>query len=38
MGVWSTGNTGTGGKFYAKVKRTPLCRVATSPTITAVNN
>ena len=38
VGVWSTGNTGTEGKFYAKVKRTPLCRAATSPTIKAVNN
>lgn len=38
VGVWSTGNTGTEGKFYAKVKRTPLCRVAFSPTIKAVQN
>ena len=32
--VWSTGNTGTSGKFYAKVKRTPSCRKDTSQTIT----
>lgn len=38
VGVWSTGNTGTPGKFYAKVRRTALCRADTSPTIKAVQN
>ncbi|KAA1418741.1 hypothetical protein F0U44_09620 [Nocardioides humilatus] len=33
-GDWSTGNTGTAGKFYAKVKRTALCKKDLSPTIT----
>jgi hypothetical protein len=36
--VWSTGNTGTEGKFYAKVKRTAQCKADTSPTIVAVHN
>ena len=31
--VWSTGNTGESGRFYAKVKRTPDCKPDTSPTI-----
>lgn len=34
-GEWSTGNTGTPGRFYAAVRRTPQCRAATSPTIRA---
>ncbi|MEZ0578616.1 hypothetical protein [Nocardioides sp. MH1] len=34
-GSWNTGNTGTEGKFYAKVKRTSLCKKDFSPTITA---
>ena len=33
--VWSTGNTGIEGRFYAKVKRTPLCKRALSPTVLA---
>jgi hypothetical protein len=33
VGEWSTGNTGTGGRFYSKVKRSPECRGDTSPTI-----
>lgn len=31
--VWSTGNTGEFGRFYAKVRRTPACQGDTSPTI-----
>jgi hypothetical protein len=34
-GDWNTGNTGTEGKFYAKVKRTSVCKKDLSPTITA---
>jgi len=34
-GDWNTGNTGTEGKFYAKVKRTDLCKADFSPTIRA---
>ena len=34
-GEWNTGNTGTEGKFYAKVKKTSLCKADFSPTITA---
>ena len=34
-GDWNTGNTGTEGKFYAKVKRNALCKKDFSPTITA---
>lgn len=33
VGVWSTGNTGVAGKLYAKVKKTPTCKGAVSPTI-----
>ena len=33
--VWSTGNTGTEGRFYAKVRKTALCRADSSPTIRA---
>ena len=36
--VWSTGNTGTAGRFYAKVRRTAQCQADTSPTIRAVRN
>jgi hypothetical protein len=35
---WSTGNTGTPGRFYAKVRRTDLCQGDTSPTIRATRN
>ncbi|WP_340540202.1 hypothetical protein [Nocardioides sp. GXZ039] len=31
--VWSAGNTGTTGRFFARVKAKPGCRAATSPTI-----
>ncbi|PWN01518.1 hypothetical protein DJ010_18410 [Nocardioides silvaticus] len=34
-GEWNTGNTGTEGKFYAKVKKTNVCKADFSPTITA---
>jgi hypothetical protein len=36
VGVWSTGNTGIEGRFYAKIKRTPLCKAAVSTTVRAV--
>ena len=36
VGVWSTGNTGTEGRFYAKIKRTPLCKAAVSRTVRAI--
>ena len=36
VGEWSTGNTGIEGRFYAKVKRTPQCKAATSPTVRAI--
>ena len=36
--VWSTGNTGTEGKFYARVRPTQWCAGDTSPTITAKRN
>jgi hypothetical protein len=36
--VWSTGNTGTEGRFYAKVKKKPGCKRDTSRTIRAVRN
>ena len=35
VGVWSTGNTGLEGRFYAKVKRTKQCKGATSKTVRA---
>lgn len=38
LGVWSTGNTGTEGRFYAKVRKTDNCAGDTSPTIKVVNN
>ena len=34
-GSWSTGNTGTPGKFYAKVRKTTMCKKDSSPTIRA---
>jgi hypothetical protein len=34
-GDWNTGNTGTEGKFYAKVKKNSQCRADFSPTIVA---
>jgi hypothetical protein len=33
VGVWSTGNTGLEGRFYAKVRKTEFCKADTSPTI-----
>ena len=38
VGHWNTGNLGFEGKFYAKVKRTPQCKAASSPTVRAVRN
>ena len=38
VGEWSTGNTGTEGRFYAKVRKTAECAAAASPTIKAVRN
>jgi hypothetical protein len=35
VGEWSTGNTGIEGRFYARIKRTPLCKAAVSPTVRA---
>ncbi len=35
---WSTGNTGTEGRFYARVRRIDGCRGDTSPTIRATRN
>jgi hypothetical protein len=34
-GSWNTGNTGTPGKFYAKVRANTRCKGDTSPTIRA---
>jgi hypothetical protein len=34
--TWSTGNTGTAGKFYAKVGAKAGCPAAVSPTVRAV--
>jgi len=34
-GDWNTGNTGTEGKFYAKIKKTAQCKADLSPTIRA---
>jgi hypothetical protein len=36
--VWSTGNTGIQGRFYAKIGATPNCRPDTSPTVRAVRS
>ena len=33
--TWSTGNTGTEGRFYAKLKATPECRAARSGVVRA---
>ncbi len=33
--TWSTGNTGTEGRFYAKLKATPQCRGAVSAVVRA---
>jgi hypothetical protein len=33
--VWSTGNTGTEGRFYAKLKGTAACKPATSQVVRA---
>jgi hypothetical protein len=38
VGHWNTGNLGTEGKFYAKVKRTPKCKAAASRTVVAERN
>jgi hypothetical protein len=38
VGQWNTGNTGTPGRFYAKVKKSAQCKGDTSPTIRAVRN
>lgn len=38
VGVWSTGNTGTAGRFYARVTKTATCQAAVSPTVRAVRN
>jgi hypothetical protein len=35
VGVWSTGNTGTKGRFYAKVRKTGACAADASPTVKA---
>lgn len=35
---WSTGNTGTEGKFYAKVRRTAKCKADSSPSIRVSRN
>jgi hypothetical protein len=35
VGVWSTGNTGIAGRFYAKVTKTSSCKGAVSTTIRA---
>lgn len=37
-GRWDTGNTGQEGTFFAKVKKTPKCKAAKSPRITAERN
>lgn len=34
-GSWSTGTTGTPGKFYSKVRATTKCKGDTSPTVRA---
>lgn len=33
--VWSTGNTGTEGRFYAKLRATPDCKAARSAVVRA---
>jgi hypothetical protein len=37
-GDWNTGNTGTEGRFYAKVKKTSFCKADFSPTIRATRS
>jgi hypothetical protein len=37
-GVWSTGNTGTEGRFFAKVGKKPGCKGDVSPTIRVQRN
>ncbi len=34
--MWSTGNTGLSGKFYARVAKTDRCTADTSPTVVSV--
>ncbi|WP_395692732.1 hypothetical protein [Nocardioides sp.] len=34
--TWSTGNTGTEGRFYARLRATPSCKAATSRVVRAV--
>jgi hypothetical protein len=36
--VWSTGNTGHPGYFYARLPGTPACHADTSPTVHAIQN
>ncbi len=38
VGEWSTGNTGTEGKFYAKVRKNSHCKGDSSPTVRAVRD
>lgn len=38
VGVWSTGNTGIEGRFYAKIKKTADCKAAVSDTVRAVRS
>ena len=38
LATWSTGNTGTPGRFYARVRHIEGCRGDTSPTIRATRN
>ena len=35
VGVWSTGNTGTKGRFYAKIRKSGACAGDASPTVRA---
>jgi hypothetical protein len=35
---WSTGNTGTEGRFYARVRHITGCQADSSPTIRAIRN
>ena len=38
VGVWSTGNTGTEGRFYARIRKTDTCKADSSPTVKAQSN
>lgn len=38
VGVWSTGNTGTEGRFYARIRKTDACKADSSPTVKAQSN